>query len=308
MMDEGQIDASIALLREGEQLDPKNYLFPYEIAYAHFLKQEYKKAIKILNKIKKYKPTSSQVFQMSGNCYSYLGEPDKAIKEYNSGLKHFPNAGNLYLERGNIYLHQEIYDEVVKDYRKGIEVDPEFSSNYFRLAKLFLDSNDKLSGIIYGEIFMNLERSSARTQEMSELLFITYQSSVIFREEELEIDFCDIMLDESDFLENDEIKMPFCASFGNNFILAVIDEEQIDLTSLARIRKKFLQNHFKKDYLEYPNVLFEYQKVLLDNNLFDAYNHYLFQVGAHDEYEVWLEANEEEYERFTKRFTKRELY
>ena len=308
LMDDGKIEESMILLKEAEKLDPKNYMFPYEMAYAYVMKEDFETAIKILKKIKKYKPTSSQVYQMSGNCYSFMGKPDKAIKEYEEGMKHFPNAGNLYLERGNIYLQQENYYEAIKNYNKGIEVDPEYPSNYFRLAKLFLNSKDRLSGIIYGEIFMNIERTTPRTREMSELLFNAYTSSITLGEDESEIDFCVLTIDSSEIEEDSGIKLPFCGVFGKNFILATIGERKIDLKSLANIRKKFIENYFEGDHLEYPNVLLSYQKKMLDNNLFNAYNHYIFQMGAEAEFDEWMESNETEYEQFVDWYTDEDNY
>ena len=303
IMDEGKLDESIRLLEECQKLDSKNYIYPYEIAYAYVQKQEYKKAIKILNKVKKYESINSQVYQMSGNCYSYLGKPEKAIKEYEEGMNYFPNSGNLHLEKGNIFLGQEEYQKAIENYEKGIEVDPTFTSNYFRLAKLFLNSTDKLSGLIYGEIFMNLERTTGRTQEMSELLFNTYKYSITLGENESKIDFCKVIIDASEKTPNEDINLPLCAIFGKNFILAVINQKTIDLNSLSQIRQKFIQNYFTEDFKNYPNVLFEYQKKLLDNNIFNAYNHYLFQIGAEEEFNNWLEANRSEYDKFVEWYT-----
>lgn len=304
IMDEGKIDESIKLLEESQKLDSENYIYPYEIAYAYIQKKDYKKAIKILNKIKKYKSLNSQVYQMSGNCYSYMDKPEKAIKEYEEGMKHFPNSGNLYLEKGNIFLVQEEYNKAISNYEKGIEVDPTFTSNYYRLAKLFLNSNDKLSGLIYGEIFMNLERTTARTQEISELLFNTYKSSITLSEDESKIDFCEVVIDASRIKPNKDIRLPLCAIFGKNFILAIIGEKTINLSSLSKIREKFINNYFKEDFKKFPNVLFEYQKELLDKNLFNAYNHYLFQIGAQEEFNDWLELNRSDYEKFVDWYTK----
>jgi len=303
IMDEGKIDESIELLNESQKLDSENYMYPYEIAYAYVLKKDYKKAIKILNKVKKYESINSQVYQMSGNCYSYMGKPEKAIKEYVEGMKHFPNSGNLHLEKGNIYLGHEEYNEAIKNYEKGIEVDPTFTSNYFRLAKLLLNSNDKLSGLIYGEIFMNLERTTARTQEMSELLFNTYKSSITLGENESKIDFCDVIIDASEIKPKEDIKLPLCAIFGKNFILSIVDKESIDLNTLSEIREKFINNYFQEDFKNYPNVLFSYQKEMLDKNLFNAYNHYLFQMGAQEEFNSWLESNRSDYDKFVDWYT-----
>lgn len=306
MMDNGKIDESIQLLKQSQKLDPENFSFPYEIAYAHYLKKDYEEAIKIIDKVKKYKSINSLVYQMSGNCYSYMGNPEKAIKEYEEGIKLFPNSGNLYLEKGNIFLYQENYNEAIKNYEKGIEVEPEFPSNYFRLAKLFLDSNDKFSGLIYGELFMNLERTSERTLEMSQLLYDAYNSSITFRENETAIDFCDIYINESDIKENGEIALPLCAIFGKNIALSITGENQFNLTTLSSIRKNYIINFFKEDYEKYPNVLFEYHKKMLDNDVFETYNHYLFQMGAEKEFKIWLENNKSKYNDFVEWYTKNE--
>ncbi|MGD1840037.1 MAG: tetratricopeptide repeat protein [Thermonemataceae bacterium] len=306
MMDEGKIEESIQLLEESQKLAPQNFLYPYEIAYAHVLREDYEKALKIIDKVKKYPNINSQVYQMAGNCYSYLGKPNKAIKEYETGMKRFPNAGNLYLEKGNIYLFQKNYDEAIINYEKGIEVDPTFASNYYRLAKLFLNSTDKLSGLIYGELFMNLERNTQRTQEVSALLYNTYQSSITLGEDTSKIDFCEVVIDASKIKSKGDIKLPLCAIFGKHFILAIIEEDTVDLNSLSVIRTKFLKSYFEEDFKHHPNVLFEYQKALLDEKHFEAYNHYLFQIDALEEFNEWLMNNQKKYDAFVEWYTKSE--
>jgi len=306
IMDEGKIDESIKLLEQGKKLDTENYIYPYEIAYAHTLREEYEEAIKILEKLKKYKSINNQVFQMSGNCYDYLGNPNQAMKEYDEGLKMFPNSGNLYLEKGNIFVYQEKYDEAIQNFEKGIKVEPEFPSNYYRLAKLFLNSNDKLSGLIYGELFLNLERTTDRSLEMSKLLYDTYKSSIIFNENEIKFDFCEIFVDASLIQEDGKISLPLCAIFGKNIGMAVSEENQFNLNTLSSMRINFINYFFKEDYKKYPNVLFEYHKKMLDNNVFEAYNHYLFQIGAEKEFKNWVNTNKIKYNEFLEWYTKDE--
>lgn len=306
IMDEGKYDESIKLLEGSQKLDPDNYIYPYEIAYAYILKKDYQKAIKVLKKVKKLKNINSQVYQMSGNCYSYLGKSKEAIKEYEEGMKYFPNSGNLHLEKGNVFLGQKNYDEAIKNYEKGIKVDPTFPSNYFRLAKLFLNSTDKLSGLMYGEIFMNLERTTARTQEMSELLFNTYKSSITLGEKESGIDFCEIVLDASNLIDSEDLKLPFCAIFGKNFALSIIDEKEINLQSLSSIRRKFIDLFFQEDYKGYDNVLLRYHKEMIENDHFDSYNYYLFQIANQEEFNSWYKDHEEEFNSFVEWYVKDE--
>lgn len=303
LMDEGRIDESISILEESQKLDPKNYLYPYEIAYAYVLKKDYKKAIKVIKKVKKLDSINSQVYQLSGNCYSYLGKKDKAIKEYEEGIERFPNAGNLYLEKANVLINQEQYEKAIENYEKGIEVDPNYPSNYYRLALIYLNSSDKLTGLIYGEIFMNLERTTERTREISKALYNTYESSIILGEKESSIDFCELVIDASKLNSENEIQLPFCAIFGKNFVLSILDIKYFNLESLALMRKRFITNFFKQDHKKYSNVLFDYHKKMLDKGYFETYNRYLFQIGAQDEFDEWLLNHKEDFDHFVKWYT-----
>ena len=306
LMDDGKIDESILLLKECQKIDKKDYTYPYEIAYAYMLKKDYENAIDILEKTKKYKNINSQVYQMSGNCYSYLGKSELAIKEYEEGMKKFPNAGNLHLEKGNVFLGQKKYHEAIQNYEKGIVADPMFTSNYYRLSLLYLNSNDKLSGLIYGEIFINLERTTNRTTEISKLLFEAYKQAIQFNGDETKIDFCEVIIDASKLKNN--LELPLCAVFGKNFILSILDQKEINLTTLSKIRAKFIVNYFKEDYKKYPNVLFEYHKTMLDKGIFDSYNKYIFQMGSENEFAEWKNNNNTDYEKFVEWYTDENNY
>ncbi|MFK7798145.1 MAG: tetratricopeptide repeat protein [Aureispira sp.] len=72
LMDEGQIEESINILKECERLDPEEYTYSYEVAYAHILVEDYKTAIKILKKTTKYPKINSQVYQTLGNPVSFI--------------------------------------------------------------------------------------------------------------------------------------------------------------------------------------------------------------------------------------------
>lgn len=304
LIDEGKLDEALVLLRECEELDPDDYSCTYEVAYIHAVRQEYQEAIDILKKIKKLDPWGPEIFQMLGNCYSYLGHPKKAIKEYEAGMELFPDAGMLYLERGNIYLMQENYDKAIENYEQGIEMDPRFPSNYYRLAKLFLHSNDILSGMIYGEIFMNLDNGSDRYLEMSRLLYQAYQEAITINDEnKTSFDFCKIVIDIADLKKAEDFEMPLCFYFNKNIGLAVTDEKELNIASLASIRTKFIQNYFEEDYLKHPNPLFDYHKKMLDEGVFDSYSHYILHMGNIEEFEAWFEEYENDFYEFVEWYT-----
>lgn len=307
IMDAGKYDESIALLEACEKLDPKNYIYAYEIGLAQIRKQDYQVAISTLKRALKFKNINSQVYQLLGNAYSYGGDPKIAIKTYESGMKKFPNAGNLHLEKGNVLLYQKKYEEAVASYEKGISVDPMYPSNYYRLALIFLNSSDKLSGLVYGELFLNIEKSSERSLKMSELLFNTYKESVEFLEEgKTKINLCDIVIDVKKLKKNDMLELPFCAHFAKSFILGVSNFTEINLSSLAQIRSNTVNDYFVNE--PQKNILLTYQKKMLDAGVFEAYSMYLFQMGSQAEFSDWLENNKEAFDTFVKWYTNPDNY
>ncbi|MEL6717328.1 MAG: tetratricopeptide repeat protein [Bacteroidota bacterium] len=307
LIDQGKYKKSIKLLREAETLDKTEYTYPYEIALAYAYDKQYDKAIAELEKILSYEGINSQVYQLLGNCYSYTGNREKAIAVYDAGIEQFPNAGRLFLEKGNVYHFQKEYDAAIQNYEMGIKKDPNFPSNYCNAARLLLSSSDKVTGLIYGEIFMNLERTTSRTQEMSELLFNTYQESISIMGDSMSIDFCEpvLIVDPKSF---DIDKLPLCLVFGKHFILALSLSlaEEINLSTLSAIRTRFVELYYETDSESYPNVLFAYQKTMLDEGLLDTYNHYLFQMANQEAFAKWRSENEEKFQAFVQWYTTEE--
>lgn len=306
LMDEGKIDESIKLLKECEKIDPEDYTYPYEIAYAYSLKKEYDSAIEVLEKTKKYKNINSQVYQLSGNCYDYKGDFEKAIAEYDKGIKKFPKSGSLHLEKGVALYGQKKYNEAVQSFEEGVTAEPMYPSNYYKLASMYLDSTDKLTGVIYGEIFMNLERSSKRTRTMSKMLFDTYKKSIQFKGDETKIDFCEVIIKAENLKK--KLTLPLCGVFGTHFIMATLGQKEVTLKSLAEMRIEFIKNFYKEDYKKYPNVLFQFQKELLDNENLQAYSIYLFQFGAEKEFDEWKINNGDKYDKFITWYTEPKNY
>ena len=178
LMDDGKIDESIVLLKEAQALDPDKALYVYELALAHYLKEDYEEAKSLLKQILKDKDASDRFYQLLGNCYDILGNSKKALDTYDDGLKLFPGSGSLWLEKGNVYWNKKDYAGALSFYEKGIEVQPGFSSNYYRASLIYLNSTEEIWGMIYGELFINLERNSKRTSEMSKLLYETYKREI----------------------------------------------------------------------------------------------------------------------------------
>jgi tetratricopeptide (TPR) repeat protein len=306
LVDEKKYDEGIAILKDCEKIDSKDITYPYEIALAYTYKKDYKSAVSQLEKIKNYENLDDSYFALLGNNYDYLNNPVQAVKTYDEGLKRFPNSGKLHLEKGVIYEFDKKYSDAVKTFEKGIQVAPDYPSNYYRAANIYLNSDNKLNGLIYGEIFLNIERSSNRTKEMSEKLYEAYKNAIIFKSKnEKQISICkSINIDINTFEKNS--KLPFCTIFEKNIVLSMIDQNEFNLDNLSSIRRKFLREYFIKDYKDYPNALLNYHKKMEDSNVFDAYNHYIFQMGDSNTFNIWKESHQSEYNKFVEWYTKDE--
>jgi tetratricopeptide (TPR) repeat protein len=305
LMDNGKVAESIKLLEEAQKLDPDRFDYPYELAYAYYLKEDYKEAVKILEKNKTHKDVTERLFQLLGNSYDVLGKTDKAFEAYDEGLKKFPNSGIIYLEKGNVHWNKKEYGKALPFYEKGIEVDPKFPSNYYRAARIYCGSTEEVWGLIYGEIFMNLERNSKRTAEISKLLFDTYKSEIKFTSDtSMTVSFCQQMtMNVNAMADPKNIKLPFCMIFEPTLLMSIAFEKNIDINSLDKIRTTFIDNYFNNERDKtYPNVLFSYQKKVKDAGHIEAYNHWILMKGDESGFDKWQSANKEKWDNFVKWF------
>lgn len=301
LMDDGQIDESIVLLKESEQLDPGNFDIAYEIAFAYYLKEDYKLALDVVERVKDYKNTNYQLYQIWGNLLDLMDKPEEAIAKYDEGLKIYPEKGALYLEKGVVLESTGKYSEALNSYQLGIDANPEYPSNYYRAANLFLNSTNKVPGLIYGEIFLNMERTTERSLEMSKSLYDAYKSSIIVEGEKIELKFCDVIIDADKFVKDK--RLPFCMIFAKNFLPAIKGVNEFNLAGLVKIRREFLKSYYEGDYKDYPNFLIDYLKKVDDQKLFDTYNYYFFQMGSEDEFDEWLSSHQEDFNAFRDWYT-----
>ncbi len=307
LMDNGHITESIRLLEESMKLDPDNINYPYEIAYANYLAKEYQKAIDVLTPLTKRKDVHDRVYQLLGNSYDNLGQRDKSIETYKDGLNKLPKSGSLYLELGGMYLQTKDYDQAINFYEKGIEVEPGFPSNYYRLAKIFLNSEEEVWGMIYGELFMNLERNSSRTAEISKMLYDTYKSEIKFTSDSsFSVSFSKNAVMN---VGSGNMSLPFgIAVYEPTLMMEILPEKNIDINSLDRIRTGFVENYFNNGRdKKYPNVLFDYQNKILKAGHLEAYNHWILMKGDENAFIQWQEANVEKWEKFVSWFNPNRL-
>ena len=310
-MHEGKYQEAINLLEVSEELDPKSISYTYEKAYAYYYMEDFQTASDVLVGIIDHKQSNELIYQLLGICYEHLGKDDQAIETYYAGLVKFPNSGELYFELGMIEYRKSNFEEAVKLWEKGVASDPNFASNYYWLCRHYATTDEKAWSILYSEIFLNLERNTDRTDEVSHLLFDTYQS--VF---ELTSDNT-AKVNLTSKMQIDPKKstsIPFPVAFDLTVTMSIpfetIKEDgRITIKALHELRLKFIENWIAhKQDKTYPNALFDFHIKLIEDGQFEPYNYWVFLKGGEDDFWDWFDTNEEKYKQFASWFNGQQIF
>ena len=291
-MQQGDFSNAGLVLNRAYALAPNDIDIVKDLALNYQLQKEYKKAIEVIRPVLDREDADDQCFQIAGNVYYKLGEPKECEKTYRRGLKKFPKSGILYNELGELLWAQKDL-EAIKQWEKGIESEPNYPKNYYNACKYYYFTTDKVWSIVYGETFINLEPLSVRTPEIKTILLESYKKLYI----------------DTDYSKENKEKNKFTDAF-----LALIKKQNAAATSglnpesLTMIRTRFILDWFNEYAANYPTKLFELQRQLLQEGLFEAYNQWIFGIAQNlAVYQNWTNTHSEEFNEFS-RFQKGRIY
>jgi tetratricopeptide (TPR) repeat protein len=282
-MRNGDYANAVIVLSNALKKDPENLEVQKDLTFTYYLQKNYSTAVESGRKLIARKDADEQCYQILGMALKAVDEKKEADKMYKQGIKKFPSSGELYNEYGEmLWVKQDV--EAIRFWEKGIEVDPNYSSNYYNASKFYYYTYDKVWSLIYGEIFINLESYSKRTPEIKSLLVDGYKKL-----------FTDFKTPKSSTGKN-----PFVAAY-----LSVMNDQSgvmslgVTPESMSILRSKFILEWFEKFGDKYPYRLFEYQRQLLKDGMFDAYNQWAFGASLGlTSFQTWTTQHTDEYNRF----------
>jgi tetratricopeptide (TPR) repeat protein len=279
----GDYANAVIVLNNALKKNPDNLELQKDLTFTYYLQRNYSSAVESGRLLIARTDADEQCYQILGMAYKAIDEKKEADKMYKQGIKKFPSSGELYNEYGEMLWVQKDADAIVF-WEKGIEVDPNYSSNYYNASKYYYFTYDKAWSLIYGEMFINLESYSKRTPEIKLLLVDAYKKL-----------FTDLKSPKN--LVN---KNPFTAAY-----LAVMTDQSSSINlgitseSLNNLRSKFILEWFEKYADKYPFRLFDYQRQLLREGMFEAYNQWAFGASMSlTSFQTWTTQHTEEYNRF----------
>ena len=284
-MRSGDFDNAIIVLSRALQNDNKNLEMQKDMVMCYYLKRDYAKASDGVKALLERDDADVVVYQIAGNIYKALEEVKECEKLYKKGLKKFPKSGPLFSEYGE-YLWAINDFSAIKQWEEGIKADPGYSGNYYNAALFYFYSKDKVWSLIYGEIFINMESLGERGVAMKQLLLQGYKEKL----------FAD-----ADLLKGEEnSKCEFAKIFLEGMAKLTLQANKgLTAETLTIIRTRFILDWYASNATKYPFRLFDYQRQLISEGLFDAYNQWLFGVTVNlAAYENWTKTHSTEYNNF----------
>lgn len=279
IMLEGDYENASLVFNQLINNEPNNVAAQKDFAYLCYLKRDFAKSIEFSKKLIANPDVDERDFQLLGMNYKAIALYKDCYKLYETALQKFPNSGVLYSELADLNIIEKKKNEAIKNWEKGIEVDPNFSGNYYNAALYYSQNNQLFWVIIYGEIFVNLESYTTRTSEIKEAILDAYKKIIYLG---------DTAKSAKNLFEKNMLQ-----TLGNY-------SETITAANLTAIRTKFILSWFYENKnQDFPFRLFDQQRYLVREGMFDAYNQWLFGIAINPvQYKVWADAHATETSNF----------
>ena len=299
----GKYDDAISRCDSAMGFNPKPLAYPYEKALALFKKNQFEDASKVLDSLTNHVEVNPQVYQLLGNCYDALGNSEKALEIYKNGLIKFPKSGRLYYEMGINYIEQKEGRKAISNWENGVINDPQYPNNYLILSKYYANSGFTAWSVLLGEIFSNLNESDFKAKEISHLLYVFYRKSFYhLKDSVVSIEFTTNMITSSVKRDNKDLYFDLAYQYVMQDAARGIlpsDSLMFSIDVLYQLRKKFIELWFAENLDKtFPNVLFDWHKLLIEKDIFEVYNYFLFNEGAPEETKAWVSRNQLKIQRF----------
>lgn len=304
LMENGKLEESKVLLESVIRKVPDHYIANYELAYLYTQMKQFDRSIAFLKTIENSKDVNDRYYQLLGTIYDFKNMADVAIEKYKEGLQKFPSSGRLHVELGMMYHKANDIMTALDTYEKGILADPMFPSNYFYAGLVLLGSSEPVWGLMYGEIFMNLEPYTERSRTMSKYLFDTINSNVSLTDTAFVANFTEnksMQFNQSSM--SLEIPFPLLYQMCFNAAGRKAVEEGLDTLEIYTLGKihDYQVEHGMIYYKEIcNNPLYVHLLKVRKAGFMEDYCMLLYKGGAPSDYAGWMSMNKEHYLEFMK--------
>jgi len=298
-MDKGEIQKAKNLLIRAQRLDSQSLIYPYELAHCDFLTRHYKKAVSLLLPLINHSGVTDHVYHLLGESYEHSGNKKSAEETFKQGTEKFPSSGLLFFGLGQLYLSDKKYDEALTNFENGIKADPSFPENYYWASKVHSSLDDKLWGIMYAEIYINMEGVTGKSEELGGIIYDVFKNGIKFSGDSVIVEVADEDPTGKNFEREFEKQLELSAEKFN---------KPISIATLYKIREDIINEWSKSGEIEkFSNTLFNWHKLLISKGYFEPYHYWLLKQGNAEEFEEYLEKKSGLYNEFVDWISKNNL-
>ena len=303
LMDNGAVGTAISVLNGVLEKDSANLVARYELGYAHYINDNMPRAIEEFSKIIDKWDYNEQVYGMLGNSYDMNGQSGKAEEIYKKGLERFPKSAYLLNELSVIALKAEDYNKSLDYCLQGIKANPQYSPCYFRAASLFLQSDYPVWGMIYGEMYMAMERRNGdRIKEMSRLMMDAYKRCITFDDDVLSLTFsADTINVDTEESTDASMRRFDLVGYEMCMALSVTDAgiKEINAENMCKVRKAYVDKLATDSVFSiYRNPYVKHLLAVRASGYEDAYNHFVTMGYDAPALSKWANSHPFEWNRF----------
>lgn len=279
-------------------------------AYLAFRKNKPSEATNLLNQFDKKSETALVVW-LKGKLLETTNKRDEAFNTYSAGLKRHPNSGALRTELAVFHITNKKYAQALSELEEAIKQEPDYALSYYWAAKLLSQTPEKLWALLYAEYFVNLERNTDRTNEMSVLMYDTYKE--VFTQKPDTAVYVQLtkmwgLKTESSGTLIKPKERPIFEQIATELYSNASFRKSFTLSDLEYYRKQFMQQWTElKHQKEFPVPLFAYWSLLEENGYATSYHYWLFQEAEPNEMGTWLNKNRKAFDAFLEWFIKNPL-
>ena len=278
----GAFTQAIAAYQQAINLAPAEPLLHRDLANAFLLSGNPQRAEKSIMPLIEKDRADAVSYAIAANVQLALKEDKKARKLLDAGIERYPHSGYLFHERGKLWENSGDELKALKEWVAGTVAEPTYHLNYYEAARMYMHTKEPLWAMLYGEIFVNLERATARSGETRKLLLAAYKRLFLAQD----------AFGEQAFGKEGKVVAPqsFEEAVKTVFLrLAPVLSDGISTENLTMLRTRFIMNWTAAGFAEkYPFTLFQMHDDLLREGHFDAYNQWLFGRAENAaQYEAW---------------------
>ena len=306
LMDNGAVGTAISVLNGVLEKEPDNMVARYELGYAHYINDNMPRAIEELSKIVDKWSYNEQVYCMLGNSYDMNGQPDKAEEVYKKGLGKFPKSASLLNELSVIALKADDYNKSLDYCLQGIKANPTYSPCYFRAASLFLQSVYPAWGMVYGEMYMAMERKNGdRIKEISRLMMDACKRCIKIEGNSAKVKFANDTIKLSENFTPEQLEAALYSfdlsgyELGMASAVGISKIKTVDEESMCTVRKAFVDKLIADSvFTEDPNPYVKHLLAVRASGYENAYNHFVTMGCDAAALSKWANSHPFEWNRF----------